>query len=43
MNQQATSSASLSAKFPVLEKIRASPKPISLGAAAAVVALIVAV
>lgn len=43
MNQQATLSASLLAKFPVLEKIRALPKPVLLGAAAAVVALIVAV
>lgn len=43
MNQQATLSASLLAKFPVLEKIRALPKPILLGAAAAVIALIVAV
>ncbi|CUJ36200.1 flagellar basal-body MS-ring/collar protein FliF [Achromobacter sp. 2789STDY5608621] len=43
MNQQATLSASLLAKFPVLEKIRVLPKPILLGAAAAVVALIVAV
>lgn len=43
MNQQATLSASLLAKFPVLERIRALPKPILLGAAAAVVALIVAV
>ncbi|MCV6805423.1 flagellar basal-body MS-ring/collar protein FliF [Achromobacter ruhlandii] len=43
MNQQATLSASLLAKFPVLEKIRALPKPILLGAAAALVALIVAV
>lgn len=42
MNQQATLSASLLAKFPVLEKIRALPKPVLLGAAAAVVALIVA-
>lgn len=42
MNQQATLSASLLAKFPVLEKIRALPKPILLGAAAALVALIVA-
>ncbi|CAB3630727.1 flagellar basal-body MS-ring/collar protein FliF [Achromobacter pestifer] len=42
MNQQATLSSSLLAKFPVLEKIRALPKPILLGAAAAVVALIVA-
>ncbi|MEN4923076.1 flagellar basal-body MS-ring/collar protein FliF [Achromobacter spanius] len=43
MNQQATLSSSLLAKFPVLEKIRALPKPILLGAAAAVVAVIVAV
>ena len=43
MNQQATLSASLLANFPVLEKIRALPKPVLLGAAAAVVALIVAV
>ncbi|KNY10396.1 flagellar M-ring protein FliF [Achromobacter piechaudii] len=42
MNQQATLSSSLLAKFPVLEKVRALPKPILLGAAAAVVALIVA-
>ena len=28
MNQQATLSASLLAKFPVLEKIRALPKPV---------------
>lgn len=43
MNQQATLSASLLAKFPVLERIRALPKPILLGAAAALVAIIVAV
>ncbi|RBL84463.1 flagellar basal body M-ring protein FliF [Streptomyces cavourensis] len=43
MNQQATLSASLLAKFPVLERIRALPKPILLGAAAALVAVIVAV
>ncbi len=42
MNQQATLSSSLLAKFPALEKIRALPKPILLGAAAAVVALVVA-
>ncbi|MFY0476485.1 flagellar basal-body MS-ring/collar protein FliF [Achromobacter marplatensis] len=42
MNQQATLSSSLLAKFPALEKVRALPKPILLGAAAAVVALIVA-
>ena len=41
MNQQATLSSSLLAKFPVLEK-SALPKPVLLGAAAAVVALIVA-
>ena len=39
MNQQATLSSSLLAKFPALGKIRALPKPILLGAAAAVVAL----
>ncbi|WP_445658820.1 flagellar basal-body MS-ring/collar protein FliF [Achromobacter sp. NCFB-sbj8-Ac1-l] len=43
MNQQATLSASLLAKFPVLERIRALPKPILLGTAAALVAVIVAV
>ncbi|NMK50539.1 flagellar basal-body MS-ring/collar protein FliF [Achromobacter sp. Bel] len=42
MNQQATLSSSLLAKFPALEKLRALPEPILLGAAAAVVALIVA-
>lgn len=42
MNQQATLSSSLLAKFPVLEKVRALPKPILLGAAAAVIALIAA-
>ena len=42
MNQQATLSSSLLAKFPVLEKVRALPKPVLLGAAAAVVALVVA-
>jgi len=43
MNQQATLSSSLLTKFPVLEKLRALPKPVLLGAAAAVVAAIVAV
>jgi len=43
MNQQATLSSSLLAKFPVLEKVRALPKPILLGGAAALVAAIVAV
>lgn len=43
MNQQATLSASLLAKFPVLERVRALPKPVLLGAAAALVAVIVAV
>ncbi|MGY6273541.1 flagellar basal-body MS-ring/collar protein FliF [Achromobacter denitrificans] len=43
MNQQATLSSSLLAKFPVLEKVRALPKPVLLGAAAAVVAAIVAI
>jgi len=43
MNQQATLSSSLLTKFPVLEKVRALPKPILLGGAAALVAIIVAV
>lgn len=43
MNQQATLSSSLLAKFPVLERVRALPKPVLLGAAAALVAAIVAV
>ncbi|WP_312432611.1 flagellar basal-body MS-ring/collar protein FliF [Achromobacter sp.] len=43
MNQQATLSSSLLAKFPVLERVRALPKPVLIGAAAALVALIVAV
>lgn len=43
MNQQATLSSSLLAKFPVLERVRALPKPVLLGAAAALVAVIVAV
>ena len=43
MNQQATLSSSLLTKFPALEKVRALPKPILLGAAAALVAVIVAV
>ena len=42
MNQQATLSASLLAKFPALEKVRALPKPMLLGIAAALVAVIVA-
>ncbi len=42
MNQQATLSASLLAKFPMLERVRTLPKPILLGAAAAIVAVIVA-
>ena len=42
MNQQATLSSSLLAKFPALEKVRALPKPVLLGAAAAVIALVVA-
>jgi flagellar M-ring protein FliF len=42
MNQQATLSSSLAARFPVLEKLRAVPKPLLIGAVAAVVALIVA-
>jgi len=40
MNQQATLGTSLLAKFPVLEKIRALPKPLLLGAAAALVAIV---
>ncbi|MGB3431758.1 flagellar basal-body MS-ring/collar protein FliF [Achromobacter sp.] len=43
MNQQATLSSSLLTRFPVLEKVRALPKPVLLGAAAALVAVIVAV
>jgi len=43
MNQQATLSSSLLAKFPVLERVRALPKPVLLGAAAALVAVIAAV
>ena len=43
MNQQATLSSSLLTKFPVLEKVRALPKPILLGGAAAIVAILVAV
>ncbi|WP_088156478.1 flagellar basal-body MS-ring/collar protein FliF [Achromobacter xylosoxidans] len=43
MNQQATLSSSLLTKFPMLEKVRALPKPILLGGAAALVAIIVAV
>lgn len=42
MNQQATLSSSLLARFPVLEKLRTLPKPVLMGAAAAVVAVIVA-
>ena len=40
MNQQATLGASLLTRFPVLEKVRTLPKPILLGAAAAIVAVI---
>ena len=35
MNQQATLSSSLLAKFPVLERVRALPKPILIGASSA--------
>ncbi len=42
MNQQATLSTSLLARFPFLEKVRALPKPVLLGGAAALVAIIVA-
>ncbi|OZI22361.1 flagellar M-ring protein FliF [Bordetella genomosp. 7] len=40
MNQQATLGASLLTKFPALDKVRALPKPLLLGAAAALVAVI---
>lgn len=40
MNQQAIPGASLLAKFPVLEKVRALPKQLLLGAAAALVAVV---
>ncbi|ARP86926.1 flagellar basal-body MS-ring/collar protein FliF [Bordetella genomosp. 9] len=42
MNQQATLTSTLLARFPVLEKLRTVPKPLLIGAAAAVVALVVA-
>jgi flagellar M-ring protein FliF len=42
MNQQATLTSSLLARFPALEKLRTVPKPLLIGAAAAVIALIVA-
>jgi len=42
MNPSATLSSTLLAKFPVLEKVKALPKPVLLGAAAALVALIAA-
>lgn len=42
MNQQATLSSSLLARFPALEKVRSIPKPILLGIAAGLIALIVA-
>ncbi|CAP42488.1 flagellar basal-body MS-ring/collar protein FliF [Bordetella petrii] len=40
MNQQATLGTSLLARFPVLEKVRALPKPVLLGVAAALVAIV---
>jgi len=40
MNQQAAFGTSLLARFPALEKVRALPKPLLIGAAAALVALI---
>jgi len=40
MNQQAALGASILARFPVLEKVRALPRPLLLGAAAALVALL---
>jgi flagellar M-ring protein FliF len=42
MNQQATATSSLLARFPMLEKLRTVPKPLLIGAAAAVVAVIIA-
>jgi flagellar M-ring protein FliF len=42
MNQQATLTSSLMARFPVLERLRAIPKPALIGAIAAVAALVVA-
>jgi len=41
MNQQATLASSAMARFPFLEKLRSLPKPVLLGAAAALVALAV--
>lgn len=42
MNQQATLTSSLLARFPVLERLRAVPKPALIGAVAALAAVIVA-
>ena len=41
MNQQAAIGTSLLARFPALARIKALPKPILLGGAAALVALVV--
>jgi flagellar M-ring protein FliF len=43
MNEQGSLTSSLMTRFPVLEKVRALPKPLLLGLAAAVVALIAAI
>jgi len=43
MNQQASLGASALARFPILEKLRELPKPVLMGGAAALIALIVAV
>ncbi|WP_459618406.1 flagellar basal-body MS-ring/collar protein FliF [Bordetella sp. 2513F-2] len=43
MNQQAALGTSILAKYPALEKLRALPKPLLIGAAAALVAIIAAV
>jgi flagellar M-ring protein FliF len=42
MNQQATLTSSLLARFPMLERLRTVPKPLLIGTAAAVVAVIIA-
>jgi flagellar M-ring protein FliF len=42
MNQQATLTSSLLARFPMLERLRTVPKPLLIGTAAAVVAIIIA-
>ncbi|ANN78270.1 flagellar basal-body MS-ring/collar protein FliF [Bordetella flabilis] len=42
MNQQATLTSSLLARFPMLERLRTVPKPLLIGTAAAVVAIVIA-